>query len=129
VVEAVVDGPPVIQLSAQTKVYCALEAVDFRKGIDGLAQVCAGTLEKDPFGGGVFLFLNRRRTAIKILFYDGQGFWLCLKRLSRGGFRWWAEATPADRKTRELMISEIQVLLWNGNPEGSRVQEMRRKVA
>jgi transposase len=117
-----------IQLSAQTKVYCAVEAVDFRKGIDGLAGVCAGALEKDPFCGSVFLFRNRRRTGIKILFYDGQGFWLCLKRLSQGRFRWWAERADENQRTKELMISEIQVLLWNGNPEGSRVQEMWRKV-
>ena len=118
-----------IQLSVQTKVYCAVETVDFRKGIDGLRQVCAETLEKAPFGGGVFLFRNRRQTAIKILFYDGQGFWLCLKRLSRGRFRWWAEATADDRRTKELMISEIQVLLWNGNPAHSGMQSPWRKVA
>jgi transposase len=105
-----------------------VEAVDFRKGIDGLARVCEGTLEKDPFGGSVFLFRNRRRTGIKILFYDGQGFWLCLKRLSKGRFRWWAEARDIDERTRELLISEIQVLLWNGNPERTGTQEMWRSV-
>jgi len=118
----------VIQLSPQTKIYCAVEAVDFRKGIDGLARVCETELEKDPFGGSVFLFRNRRRTGIKMLFYDGQGFWLCLKRLSKGRFGWWAEAQGIDERTRELLISEIQVLLWNGNPERMGVPEMWRKV-
>lgn len=118
-----------IQLSPKTKIYCAVEAVDFRKGIDGLSQVCQAKLEKDPFGGSVFLFRNRRRTGIKILFYDGQGFWLCLKRLSQGRFRWWAERADEHQRTKELMIAEIQVLLWNGNPEGSELQGMWRKVA
>ena len=118
-----------ISLSATATIYCAVEAVDFRKGIDGLAQVCAGTLKKDPFGGSVFVFRNQRRTAIKMLFYDGQGFWLCLKRLSQGRFKWWAEAAGMSEPTKQLMISEIQVLLWNGDPEKSEVTEVWRKVA
>lgn len=117
-----------ISLSPTATIYCAVAAVDFRKGIDGLAQVCGEILKKDPFGGSVFVFRNQRRTAIKMLFYDGQGFWLCLKRLSKGRFRWWAEAAGMSEQTKELMISEIQVLLWNGNPEKSGVQEMWRKV-
>lgn len=117
-----------INLSPTTKIYCAVEAVDFRKGIDGLARECLGRLGQDPFSGCLFLFRNRRRTAIKILVYDGQGFWLCLKRLSRGRFVWWAEARELNERSRELMASEIQVLLWNGNPEWSGVKEVWRKV-
>ena len=118
-----------INLSPKTKIYCAVEAVDFRKGIDGLAQVCQEVLGKDPFGGCVFLFRNRRRSGIKILFYDGQGFWLCLKRLSKGRFVWCAEAQEMNQRAREMMVSEIQVLLWNGHPERSGFKEMWRKVA
>jgi transposase len=117
-----------IQLSSNTKIYCAIEAVDFRKGIDGLACVCRVVLEKDPFSGSVFVFRNRRRTGIKILFYDGQGYWLCLKRLSQGRFQWWGPSWELNQRTTELLVSEIQILLWNGNPEMSGLSEPWRKV-
>ena len=77
-----------IQVTPQMRILVAVEPADFRKGIDGLARLCKETLKRDPFGGGVFVFRNRRATAIKALVYDGQGFWLCHKRLSRGRFRW-----------------------------------------
>ena len=73
-----------LQITPQMKILVALAPVDFRKGIDGLVQLCKATLEHDPFSGAVFAFRNRRATAVKVLVYDGQGFWLCQKRLSRG---------------------------------------------
>ena len=56
-----------LQITPQMKVLVAVEPVDFRKGIDGLAAVCKASLEKDPFAGTVFVFRNRRATAIKVL--------------------------------------------------------------
>jgi len=73
-----------IQVTPQMRILVAIEPVDFRKGIDGLARLCQEVLEQDPFRGWVFVFRNRRATAVKVLAYDGQGFWLCQKRLSRG---------------------------------------------
>jgi hypothetical protein len=64
-------------VTAQMRVLVCIEAVDFRKGIDGLARVCREVLSTDPFSGTMVVFRNRRGTAIKILAYDGQGFWLC----------------------------------------------------
>ena len=78
-----------IQITPQMRILVAVEPVDFRKGIDGLAQVCKDVLRQDPFSGWVFVFRNRPATALKVLVYDGQGFWLCHKRLSSGRFRWW----------------------------------------
>jgi transposase len=71
-----------IQITPQMRVLVAVEPADFRKGIDGLARLCQEALKHDPFSGWVFVFRNRRATAVKILVYDGQGFWLCYKRLS-----------------------------------------------
>ena len=66
-----------IQITPQMRLLLAVEPVDFRKGIDGLVQVCRQRLNTDPMTGALFVFANRRRRALKILMYDGQGFWLC----------------------------------------------------
>ena len=66
-----------IQLTPQMRVLVAIEPVDFRRGVDGLARQCRSALAEDPFSGAVFVFRNRQRTAVKVLVYDGQGFWLC----------------------------------------------------
>ena len=63
-----------IQLTPQMRILLAVKAVDFRKGIDGLAGICRHILNMDPFSGAVFIFRNRRKTAIRVLTYDGQGF-------------------------------------------------------
>ena len=78
-----------IQVTPQMTIYIAVQAVDFRFGIDRLARVCREVLQADPFAGALFLFCNRRRTSIKLINYDGQGFWECKKRLSTGRFKWW----------------------------------------
>ena len=78
-----------IQLASQFRILVAIEAVDGRKGIDALAQLCREKLAADPFSGCIFIFRTRRGTAIKLLTYDGQGFWIATKRLSKGRFRWW----------------------------------------
>jgi transposase len=103
-----------IQLTPQMRILVAVEAVDFRKGIDALARVCQEQLRADPFSGTVFVFRSRRATALKVLVYDGQGFWLAQKRLSRGRFRWWP--TQAVDTAAALEAHQLQVLLAAGNP-------------
>jgi transposase len=83
-------------------------------------------MESDPFSGYVFVFRNRRRTSIKILMYDGQGFWLCQKRLSSGRFQWWPRDEQGQLNT--LAIHELQLLLWNGNPGGTYVAPPWKKI-
>ena len=73
-----------IQLSPQSRIFLATEPVDFRKGIDGLAAVCRQRLGDNPLEGAVYVFRNRSGTSLKLLLYDGQGYWLCMKRLSTG---------------------------------------------
>jgi len=67
----------VIQIVPHLKVLVAYEPVDFRKGIDSLAGLCRQQFAQDPFSGTLFVFRNRAATALKLLVYDGQGFWLC----------------------------------------------------
>jgi transposase len=102
-----------IQVTPHMRVLVAVEPADFRKGIDGLAAVCRAVLRQDPFSGGVFVFANRRRQAIKILVYDGQGFWLCQKRLSKCRFSWWPHGSEA---AQPLEAHQLSVLLSAGDP-------------
>jgi len=114
-----------IQLTPQMRIVVAVEPADFRCGIDGLARLCKEVLRCDPFSGWVFVFCNRRATAVKALVYDGQGFWLVHKRLSTGKFRWWPGGTEA---SRTLAAHELQVLLAAGNPEATRAAPAWRPV-
>ena len=104
-----------LQFTPQSRILLATEPIDFRKGIDGLAAVCRKVLGEQPLSGAVFVFRNRAATAIKLLFYDGQGFWLCTKRLSQGRFRWWPH--HEDSASVRLAAREVQILLWNGHPD------------
>jgi transposase len=117
----------VISVTAQTRVLVCIAPVDFRNGIDGLARVCRDAMSSDPFSGTVFVFRNRRGTAIKLLAYDGQGYWLCTKRLSANRFRYW----PADAGSahRELLAHQLQVLLAGGDAEGTSAAPMWRRLA
>ena len=108
------------------RILLAVEPADFRKGIDGLARICKEELKSDPFGGSVFVFRNRRATSLKILVYDGQGFWLAQKRLSQGRFLWWPEGTES---ARLLEAHQLQLLLWNGNPTTAQAQPPWRRVS
>ena len=116
-----------IQITPQMRILLALEPTDFRKGIDGLARLCRDALRIDPFGGAVFVFCNRRRKALKILVYDGQGFWLCQKRLSSGRFHWWP--SKGAEEVRKLDVHELQILLWNGDPSKAQAAAPWRRVA
>ena len=115
-----------IQVTPQMKILVAVEPVDFRFGLDRLARVCREVLEWDPFVGTLFVFRNRRGTSIKCLQYDGQGLWLCKKRLSKGRFVWWARSAEAKWS---LDAHELQTLLWNGDPTRTRAAPFWRKVA
>jgi transposase len=115
-----------IQLPPQLQIMLAYEPVDFRKGIDTLAALCRTRLNCDPFSGTVFLFRNRRGTALKLLIYDGQGFWLCLKRFSKGHLAWWPHATA--QPLQPLAAHQLSVLLMNGHPEAARFAEAWRRL-
>lgn len=114
-----------IQITPQMRVLVAVEAADFRRGIDGLAQLCRAVLQSDPFTGTLFVFRNRRRTAIKLLVYDGQGFWLCHKRLSKGTFRWWPSSAECGA---HLQAHELQVLICAGDPSATQAAPVWRRV-
>src|SRR5438045_5039806 len=112
-----------IQITPQMRVLVAVEAIDGRKGIDSLAALCRERLQADPFSGCLFIFRTRSAHAIKILCYDGQGFWMAQKRLSKGRFPWWPTGTePA----RTLESYQAQLLIAAGNPDTAAAPMWRR---
>ena len=115
-----------IQVTPQMRILLATEPADFRNGIDGLAKLCRHQLKSGPFSGYVFVFRNKSATAIKIIVYDGQGFWLCQKRLSRGRFKWWPQI-DGDRHSL-LAAHQLQMLIWNGDPKAAKVAPMWKKI-
>jgi transposase len=116
-----------IQVTPQMRIFVAVEPADFRKGIDGLARVCRDVLKRDPFSGGVFVFRNRSAKSVKILVYDGQGHWLCQKRMSKGHFRWWPQSPTAS--TRALEAHQLPVLLSGGDPSAAKGAPLWRPVS
>jgi transposase len=115
----------VIQITPQMRVLVAIEPVDGRKGIDSLAQLCQQKLAEDPSCGCVFIFRSRRGTAIRLLTYDGQGYWLLQKRLSQGRFRWWPQA---DQPAKQLESYEAHLLLAAGDVSQVRAAPLWRRV-
>jgi transposase len=103
-----------IQIVPQMRVLVAVAPVDFRCGIDGMVRLCRSVLTADPYSGAWFVFCNRRHTAIKVLTYDGQGFWLCHKRLSNGRFSGWPQAP--DQTAAALQAHELTLLLRGVDP-------------
>ena len=102
-----------LQITPQMRILVAVEPIDGRKGIDGLAQLCRQRLAEDPLSGCTFIFRTRSGTSIRILQYDGQGFVLAQKRLSQGRFPAWPQGLGA---CSTLQAHQAQVLWAAGNP-------------
>lgn len=97
-------------LTPATKIFVGVEAVDMRKGFEGLYGLVRDPLGQDPLSGHVFLFTNRTRTRLKALVWDGSGLWVCAKRLEKGRFRW----PEAEGKHSVSMRPEELAMLVNG---------------
>lgn len=98
-----------LTLGPSIKVYLARGTTDMRKSFDSLAGAVRELLEQDPLSGHLFVFCGRRRHMIKILYWDGSGFWLVSKRLARGTFAW--PDPEDDRPAIELRADELGALL------------------
>lgn len=98
-----------LSLSPSLKIYVANGTTDMRKSFDALAGAVREVLDQDPLSGHLFVFLGRRRHLVKILYWDGSGFWLLAKRLARGTFAW--PEPRGDGKAIELRPDELGALL------------------
>ena len=98
-------------LGPATRVYLALGSTDMRKGFDGLYGLVRQRLEADPLSGHLFLFCNRPRTRLKVLFWDGSGLWVCAKRLEKGRFSWPSGCEPESGAKASIHSEELAMLL------------------
>jgi transposase len=97
-------------LGLATKIYIAVEAVDMRKGFEGLHGLVRDYLRQDPLSGHLFLFTNKTKTRLKALVWDGSGLWVCAKRLEKGRFSW----PESDGVRSVTMRTEEWAMLVNG---------------
>lgn len=100
-------------LTPQQRLLLGVAPIDFRKGINTIVALVANNLFEEPDDGTLFIFTNRAKTAVKILVYDGQGYWLCMKRFSSGKLKWWPKTLNS---VYSISAKELQVLLYQGNP-------------
>ena len=114
-----------LQITPQHRLMIATSPVDFRKGIDGLVALSRRELNGEPFDGHLFAFRNSRGTSIKLLIYDGNGFWLCQKRFSTGKLAWWPTNT---QQANALRAVELLIILQQGHPNSAQIPVDWRKL-
>ena len=95
-----------ISVSARRLFLCA-QPVDMRKGMDGLASFVLAQLRQNPSGGDIFIFLGKRAKSLKALCWDGDGYWLCTKRLAEGRFLI-PRVERSDGRPASLELSEVE---------------------
>lgn len=98
-------------IDVHTRVYIASEAVDFRKQIDGLALIVQDTLKLDPFSAHLFVFTNRQRDKLKLLYWHHNGYVLVYKRLEKGRFIW----PSSDEAPLCITVRELHRLIEGGD--------------
>lgn len=100
-----------LSFSGSLRVFVALEPCDMRKGFEGLSALVAESLKEDLRSGALFVFGNRRKTRLKVLYFDGSGLWLMTKRLEEGTFSW-----PKDTEggTKMRLTPEAFTMLTDG---------------
>ncbi len=101
-------------LGLATKIYLSVEAVDMRKGFEGLHGMVRDHLGQDPLSGHLFLFTNKTKTRLKALVWDGSGLWVCAKRLEKGRFHWPRVGPDVDGVRSVTMRTEELAMLVNG---------------
>jgi transposase len=113
-------------LSPATRIFLAAGATDLRKSFDGLSELVRQRFGQDPLSGHLFVFTNRRKNRIKLLYWDGSGLWCCAKRLPQGCFAWPKTAEPA---ALPLVAEELTLLLSGIDLDHTRRRPWWRKAA
>ena len=116
-----------LTLPASVRIYVAAEAVDLRRGFDGLAAATRSLIREDPLNGHLFVFLNRRRNRIKLLVWDRTGYLLVYKRLERGTFHLPTQPVPGDRHV-EMDAGDLGLMLEGVDLRGAVRRERWRRL-
>jgi transposase len=117
----------VLTLPSSVRIYVAAEAVDLRRGFDGLAATTRGVIRQDPLNGHLFVFLNRRRNRIKLLVWDRTGYLLIYKRLERGTFHVPTQPAAGHRHV-ELDAGDLGLMLEGIDLRGARRRARWRRL-
>lgn len=96
-----------LSLTPATRIFLVSGATDMRKSFNGLEAIVANELRRDPLSGHLFVFSNRHRNRLKILFWDRSGLWVCAKRLEKGTFAW----PEAGEASVEMTAAELALIL------------------
>ena len=112
-----------------TKVFLSLGTTDLRKGFEGLGDLVRHQMKEDPLSGHLFVFTNRNKTRIKLLYWDGSGTWLLTKRLAKGRFSWPREEVPLTTTALRILGEELTLLLSGIDLEKTRSRAWWRKAA
>lgn len=96
-----------LSLSPATRIFVAVEPVDMRQSFNGLYARVQNVLQQDPLSGHLYVFSNRERNRLKILYWDSTGLWICAKRLEKGRFSW----PKGDAVSLSLCSAELTALL------------------
>lgn len=118
-----------ILFTPHMRILVSTRPLDMRKGMDSVAAYCRLALAENPMSGAFFIFVSRARRHIRILTYDGQGFWLATKRLSAGRFPRWSEVGSGAAFLNQLEACQAQVLLQGGDPLQVRALSAWKKIA
>jgi transposase len=116
-----------LTLPASVRIYVAAEAVDLRRGFDGLAAATRSLIRQDPLTGHLFVFLNRRKNRIKLLVWDRTGYLLLYKRLERGTFHLPTELVAGQRHV-EVDAGELGLMLEGVDLRGAVRRERWRRL-
>jgi transposase len=115
-----------IPLSPAPRIYLAAGATDLRKSFEGLGDLVTHQFQEDPLSGHLYIFSNRKRNRIKLLYFDGSGTWVCAKRLGEGRFAWPKTDAPGALR---ILAEELTLLLSGIDLGKTRTRPWWRKAA
>jgi len=117
-------------VGSATRIFLAVEPTDLRKSFEGLSSLAKNQFQEDPLSGHLFIFANRSRNRLKVLYWDGSGLWVCAKRLEKGRFSWPKPETPPERGALRILAEELTLLLSGIDLEKTRTRaDWWRKAA
>ena len=111
-----------------TRIYLAAGATDLRKSFEGLSDLVRHRFHEDPLSGHLFVFANRRRTRIKLIYWDGSGLWVATKRLPQGCYHWPHTAAHETGALR-ILAEELTLPLSGLDLEKTRARAWWRRAA